>query len=376
VYVSLKDVAARAGVSFQTASKVLNGDHRVASAQTVERILAAARELEYVPNLLARGLARRDSITVGILVDDIADAALSLFVAGAQQALATAGHASVTVVVDSEADSARSVRRLLERRVNGVLVIAPSLEDDRTIGGVLGNGLPLVSINRLPGTGAVLLGSDHRATGALAGRHLIALGHSHIATIAGPVTRDVARKRLAGFRSVLDEAGVALPTGRIERGDWTAEGGYLAAAQILDRDPTVTALFVHSDVMAVGALRLLADRTIRVPQDTSVIGCDDLPLSRFLVPSLTTVHVPLSETGAQAARVLLTKISGEHVPKRELLPTHLVPRASTARPRGRRLKAASRARAPSATPRHIVTGAGRRPAQAMVLSARRRNTSR
>jgi LacI family transcriptional regulator len=340
VYISLKDVASRAGVSFQTASKVLNGRPGVAAPATAERIRAAAHELGYVPNGLARGLVRRSTITVGILADDLADGALSHFVAGAQAALAAKGHAAVLVAVRPEIDAGESLHKVLEHRVDGLLVIAPTLEQNTSFSRALRDGLPLVSLSHLPGTSAVLLGSDHRTTGELAGAHLIGLGHRAVATVTGPPQRQVVRMRRDGFRAVLDEAGIELPSERVEKGDWSADDGYHATARIIDRDPTVTAIFLHSDEMAVGALRLLADRSIGVPQRFSVIACDDLPLSRFLVPSLTTIHVPFLETGARAAAVLLDLIAGRSAPRRELLPVHLVQRESTGPPprsRGRPL---------------------------------------
>jgi LacI family transcriptional regulator, galactose operon repressor len=332
LYISLKDVAARAGVSFQTASKVLNGRPGVAAPATAERIRTAAQELGYVPNGLARGLVRSGTITIGILTDDLADGALSHFVAGAQAALAARGHAAVLVAIRPEIDAGESLHKVLEHRVDGLLIIAPSLEQNTSFSGALRDGLPLVSLSHLPGTSAVLLGSDHRVTGKIAASHLIDLGHRAIATVTGPPQRQVVRLRRDAFRNVLDEAGVALPSARVDKGDWSAGDGYHATGRILDRDPTVTAIFVHSDEMAVGALRLLADRNISVPDRFSVIGCDDLPLSRFLVPSLTTIHVPFTETGARAAALLLDLIAGRSAPRRELLPVHLVQRQSTGPP--------------------------------------------
>jgi LacI family transcriptional regulator len=327
VYVSLKDVAARAGVSFQTASKVLNGQRGVASAATVERVRRVAEELGYVPNALARGLVRRNSVTVGILVDDLADMALALFVAGAQTALAGQGHAVLLTAIGPGSGASGALRKLLEHRVDGLLVIAPSIENDSDAGAALRPDLPLVSLNRLPGVDA-----DHRATGQLAADHLVELGHRRIATIVGPRQRDVVRTRLAGFRDGLVAADIELPDHRIGESTWSPESAYRATAAVLDRDPGVTAVFAQNDLMASGVLRQLADRDLRVPEQVSVVGCDDLPTSPFLVPALTTVHVPFGETGARAAAVLLELIGGTPVARRELLPVHLVERASTRPP--------------------------------------------
>jgi LacI family transcriptional regulator len=175
--------------------------------------------------------------------------------------------------------------------------------------------------------------------------------------VTGPPSREVVRTRLRGLRTGLSTVGLDLPDGNVEVADWTADGGYAAAARLLDRNPGLTALFVQSDTMAVGVLRLLADRGVRVPEQMSVVGCDDLPLSRLLVPSLTTVAVPFVETGARAAAVLLDLIAGRDVPKRQILPVRLVPRASTGPAPTPRARGPSRPRAPagiaaSGTSRH------------------------
>ncbi len=369
MYVSLKDVAARAGVSFQTASKVLNGHEGVAASSTAERIRAAARDLGYVPNLLARGLVRRSSITVGIIIDDLADPALSSFVSGAQAALAAGGHAAVLVSVRPESDSASSLHKLVAHRVDGVLVVAPSLEADRRFSAAVRDEMPLVSLNHLPGTSAVLLGSCHRTTGRLAGEHLVQMGHRAIATVTGPPTREVVRARLKGFREALADAAVDLPDDLVEVADWTADGGYAAAARLLDRNPAITALFVHSDLMATGVLRMLADRRVSVPRQTSVVGCDDLPISRFLVPSLTTVSIPFVETGARAAAVLLDRIGGREVAPRELLPVELIRRGSTAGPPTARARAPSEGPTPAGRPSGAPTRRPRTPNTAPPASS-------
>jgi LacI family transcriptional regulator len=329
MYVSLRDVAARSGVSFQTASKVLNGRAGVVSAQTRERILAAADELGYVPNALARGLVRRSSVTVGVLADDFADLAVSQFVLAAQRAVAARGHAALIASVHAGTNAEQAVRKLLEHRVDGILVVAPSLEEDPVLGGTLRGALPAVSINHIHGGGVPVVGSDHGATGDLAGRHLLALGHRRIGTVTGPRHRRVVQSRMRGFRSALQDAGQRLAPRRVIEADWTHAGGSRALHRLLTAEPDLTAVFVHSDVMAVGVLNALHQRGVRVPDDCSVIGCDDLSFAAYLVPALTTVRVPFHQTGERAATLLLDRIRGQSVPPRELLPVELVVRAST-----------------------------------------------
>ena len=330
MYVSLKDVAERAGVSFQTASKVLNGNSGVVSPATRERILAAARDLGYVPNALARGLVRRDSLTVGILADDFSDASLARFVVAAQRTIERQGHAALVATTTQGSD--RPLRRLQEYRVNGVLVIAPSVEEDDGVGEYLRGPIPAVTLNHIPGGGVPAVGSDHRRTGVLAAEHLLALGHRLIGTITGPTARRVVVSRLRGFREALLAADVDLPERRVRATEWDARSAAEATHELLDADPFVTAIFAHNDDMAFGVLAALRVRGVPVPEKCSVVGCDDLPLAEFAAPPLTTVRVPFDETGARAAELLLARIRGEHTPPRDLLPVQLVVRSSTAPP--------------------------------------------
>jgi LacI family transcriptional regulator len=329
VYVSLKDVAARSGVSFQTASKVLNGHSGVASPSTRERILRAAAKLGYVPNAMARGLVRQASVTIGVLADDFSDLAVSQFVLAAQRAAASRGHGALISSVHADVDAELAVRKLLEYRVDGILVAAPSLEDEPRLGVALRGPLPVVSINRIHGGGVPMIGSDHAMTGTLAARHLLGLGHRRIGTVIGPRGRQVVQRRMRGFREALRAAGQPLPERRIAEADWTYDGGWAATHRLLDTDPTITAVFVHNDVMAMGALKALHERGLRLPADCSVVGCDDLSFAAYLVPPLTTVRIPFEETGARAAALLLDRIGGKDIPARDLLPVELVVREST-----------------------------------------------
>jgi LacI family transcriptional regulator len=334
VYVSLKDVAARSGVSFQTASKVLNGRSGVVSPGTRERILRAAGELGYVPNAMARGLVRQASLTVGVLADDFSDLAVSQFVLAAQRAAAGSGHGALISSVHADIDALLAVRKLLEYRVDGILVAAPSLEDDPALGAALRGPLPVVSINRIHGGGVPMIGSDHAETGTLAAEHLLGLGHRRIGTVIGPRGRQVVQRRMRGFRAALRAAGEPLPERRVVEADWTSDGGWAATHRLLDADPTVTAVFVHNDTMAMGALKALHERGLRLPAECSVVGCDDLSFAAYLVPPLTTVRIPFQETGERAANLLLDRIAGKTIPARDLLPVELVVRDSTGPPPG------------------------------------------
>ena len=326
---SLRDVASVSGVSFQTAGKVLNGKGSVSEA-TRERILRAARDLNYVPNAVARGLVTRKTFTIGIVASDLADAELARFVVGAEREARSRGHAVLLGNVDSEGtDAERYLRMLLERRVDGILTAAPQMEHDERVGDLLRGPTPAVSIHRVPGRGVSLVGSDHRQTGLLATRHLLDGGHRRVATVTGSKGRQVTAHRLEGYRKALAEKDVPFDPDLVAGGEWDADAAHGATLRLLDRAPDATAFFAQADVMALGVLSALREKGLAVPEDVAVVGCDDIPLAAHAAPPLTTVHVPFYETGKTAVRLLLDTIAGKiGEPRRVLLPVDLVVRAS------------------------------------------------
>lgn len=325
----MRDVAYKAGVSFQTAGKVLNGKGSV-SPETRERILVAAEDLGYVPNTLARSLVTRSTCTIGIVASDLSDAELARFVIGAEREARRRGHGVLIGSIDPVgSDAERYLRMLVERRVDGILTAAPQLEHDERIGALLGGEVPAVSIHRVPGVDVSLVGSDHVETGILATRHLLELGHDRIATVTGSKDRQVTARRLRGYERALDEAGVPYDEDLVESGGWEAQKAHDATLRLLERSPDITAFYAQNDRMAFGVLSALHGRGVRVPEDCAVVGCDDIPLAAHAIPPLTTVHVPFYETGETAVRVLLDIIAGRtDVPERVLLPVHLVRRVS------------------------------------------------
>jgi LacI family transcriptional regulator len=328
-YVSIKDVAARAGVSFQTASKVLNGGDVRVAARTAERILAAADELGYSPNTIARSLVRRRTGTLGLVATDASDVAISQISVAAEQAARRHGHAVlVGHLAQDSTEGADVVRALIGRRVDGVIAAAPQVEHDPDVAEMLRTYVPAVSLHHLPGGGVPEVGSSHRETGRLAAEHLISLGHTSIGTVTGLFRRRVTRSRLHGYEDALRAAGLEPDVDLVAEADWTAGGAAAATALLLERVPRITAIFVHSDMMAMGVLSALQRSGRRVPADVAVVSCDDIPFARYLTPPLTTVRVPLAETGELAVELLLRSIAGEPVPERSALPVELIIRES------------------------------------------------
>lgn len=327
---SVKDVAALSGVSFQTAGKVLNGKGSV-SEETRERILSVARDLGYVPNILARSLVTRSTRAIGLVASDFSDPNLSRFIVGAEQEARRQGFVVVIISIDPDGGGGdRAARALIERRVDGVLLAAPQMEGDTKTARLISRQAPTVSLHHVHGGGVSTVGSDHSLTGMLATRHLIEIGHRSIATITGPLARRVTRSRLRGYRQAVEEAGLSYEESLVDEADWQIAGGFEATRRLLSRRPDVTAIFAQNDTMAIGALSFLGGLGRRVPGDCAVVGCDDIEMAAYTSPPLTSVRVPFYETGEEAVRLLLAMIaSGSAEPKRVLLPVELIPRASS-----------------------------------------------
>ncbi len=338
---SIKDVAARAGVSFQTVSKVLNGGGSV-SRTTRRAILDAADQLGYLPDASARGLVRRRTQLLGVVVGDLADETLARFVVAAEREARRLGYALAIVSLGSEPAAAaegmrrvpgtainqRSVLALLERRVDGILLAAPQLEEDDQLGRLLTEGVPVVSLHSVPGGVASLVGSDHEEVGWLVTKHLLDHGHRRIGVIAGPSSRRVSRARLRGHRAALEAEAGDVGNDLVEQGDWLPTGGAAATRRLLARRPDITALAVHNDLMAIGALEALHDLGRTAPAGVAVVSVDDIPVAAHTIPPLTTVAIPFEETGSVAATSLVDLVEGRTVPDRRHVPVSLRVRRS------------------------------------------------
>jgi len=330
-HVSVKDVAARSGVSFQTTSKVLNGGGSVSDA-TRARIIRAASDLGYVPNLQARSLVMRRTLTVGLIAGDFSDPGLSRTLAGAEQEARRQGYGVVISSIEPEGSGTEyALPAMMERRVDGIMLAAPQMEADRALSHVLDRTLPIVSIHHIAGGTISTVGPDDELAGYLATRHLVELGHRVIGSVTGIRGRRLTQSRQRGFRRALDEAGIESADELVEEGGEKVAGGTAAAARLLERRPDFTAVFCHHDLGALGVMRALRDAGRRVPEQCSLVSCDDLDMAAFTTPPLTTVHVPFYEAGGEAMRLLLRMVGDAAVkPVRVHLPVHLVTRGSTA----------------------------------------------
>lgn len=323
----MRDVARRAGVSQPLVSLVIGGNPTVRVAEsTRERILEAARDLGYRPNAVAQALVRGRSFAIGLIIPDLRNPFFTDVVSGAERVAAEEGYAVLFCdAVEISAD--RHLEALRARQVDGIIMDAmgaASLGD-----GALA-GLNVVLIDEpsdvLPG-----VESDAGGAGRLAAEHLLGLGHRHLGYL-GPASGVWAfRMRERGFTSTLRQAGLTIASADLRRAPATVDGGQAAMRVLLGRSPRPTAVFCANDRMALGALKACALAGVPVPQDLSIVGCDDIEASRLVTPELTTVAVPARELGARAARLLFRLLRGEPGRSVKPLPVRLVVRGTTAR---------------------------------------------
>ncbi|MEU7477974.1 LacI family DNA-binding transcriptional regulator [Lentzea sp. NPDC042327] len=310
--VTLAEVAKQAGVSLATASRVLNGSTRQVSEELSDRVLRTAEELGYVPNASAQALARNSSSLVGLVVHDITDPYFSCIAAGVTRVAEENGLVVVLGTTNRSPDREVELLSTLRAHRARAVVLAGSRTTDRAAQARLaaeidafteqGGRVACVSQAKL-GTDTVVPGN--RAGGRALARELAALGHRRFAVLGGPSDLVVARDRLAGFKAGLADAGVAPPV--VVNGPLTRDGGYEAALELLAtrRQARATCVFAVTDVMAMGAMAALRERGVRVPEDMSIAGFDDIPTLRDTVPALSTVRLPLERMGEIAAGLVL-----------------------------------------------------------------------
>lgn len=325
------DVARLAGVSRTTVSFVLNAREDMSiSPATRDRVLDAASVLGYQPNAPASQLARGASLTIGLVLRQdpgqvASDALLPQTVQGLGDAARDAGY---QVLVESLPPAPGGYRRLLQsRRVDGLVVSGP-LADDAELRRVLDDGFPMVLQGHAARLNSPSVDVDNVAGARAAVRHLIDQGHTSIAMITNAhLTYTSAAERLAGYQLALTEAGLEFDPRLIAEGAFVAQSGFEAMAMLLERRP-FTAVFVASDVLALGAMGAIRANRLRIPADVSLVGFDDIPLAAYFDPPLTTVSIPAYDLGKTAGNLLLAQIRGEPVPQRTLLDTDLKVRES------------------------------------------------
>ena len=315
--VTLKAVAAHLGLSAGTVSAVLNDapSARHIPKTTRERIVAAARKLDYRPNFFARSLRKQRTFTIGVIAHEIGDGYSSAVIAGIEDSARQRNYFFLTGVHRHDPELfEKYARLLLQRGAEGIITVDFNLEHSLPV--------PAVAVaGHVYNEGVTNIVLDHRHAAELALKHLTELGHKKIAILKGNPNSADSKPRWDGVESIAHEMGLQLDPElviQIDTMDSTPSLGYPFGKRLVERKHPFTALFAYNDISAIGAIRAFQESGLRVPQDVSVVGFDDIPAAAFHYPSLTTIRQPLHKMGEIAVGVLLEQIESKPESEREI----------------------------------------------------------
>ncbi|MDO5602522.1 MAG: LacI family DNA-binding transcriptional regulator [Oscillospiraceae bacterium] len=331
--VRLLDVAHRAGVGVGTASRVLNNEPSVGEDKR-QRVMAAIAELGYRRNAIARSLKVNRTKTLGVIIPDVANEFYSEIVRGAEDAARREKYNILLCSTDGNPEKERhTVIMLSEKQVDGIIMLSYGLSPE-TLESLKKADVPVALISTLTEEPSfITVNISNKSAARQAAEYLIGLGHQSIAMIAGPQTdRDGGENRLAGYREALEKHGLSYDAALVERSSaYTYEEGYLCMQRILSRKRGFTAVFAASDHMAIGCIKALWDNGLQVPSDISVIGFDNLSITAYSTPPVTTVNQPRYEMGRFAAQKICRVLAGEEIDDPHLQLEHsIIRRDSTA----------------------------------------------
>ncbi len=335
---TLEEVAKLAGVSRSTVSRVINA-HPSVSGSTRARVEAAVEQCGYRPHAVARSLATSRTHILGMMIPEavsklFTDPYFPLMLRGATEACNKSDYQLILSLFTASTESSNWLDRAIHSGYLDGVVAANTSLDDALIPGLLSSTIPFITVGRHPDSRVNYVDVDNVAGAGMAAEYLIRLGHERIGMIAGPRDMTPARDRLEGFRAVMGAHHLPAPDQVIAEGDFTEAGGRAAMMDLLSEHPT--AVFAASDSMAIGAIKAIRSYDLRVPEDVSVVGFDDVPSAVSTEPELTTVRQPIEQLGQLAVEVLITLIEGGtgngRPTQRIVLPTELIIRRSCAPP--------------------------------------------
>ncbi|MBN1201991.1 MAG: LacI family DNA-binding transcriptional regulator [Anaerolineae bacterium] len=327
------DIARKSGVSYSTVSRALSGYEFVKSS-TREKVLQAARELEYVPNQQARSLAGGRSNMIGVLVPDLSNSYISEIIHGIDDELAKSDYNIILYTTHRhQGKESEYVATMVNSGADGLLLVVPLISSSY-LDALHQQDFPYVLLDQMNERKQSLsVIATNRAGAYEATQYLIELGHRHIGFISGLEGLNSATERLAGYKTALSDHGIHLDSEYIVGGDFRVQGGYLATQKLLSLQKPPTAIFASNDMSAFGAIEAIRQHGLHIPDDISVLGFDDLSQASLVYPKLTTVHQPLVEMGREAVIMLLECIEYPAQEMRQtILPTKLIIRDSCAPP--------------------------------------------
>jgi len=336
--VTIKEIAKEAGVSIATVSMILNNKDEKISKTTRARVLDIAKQMNYIPNIMARSLVTRQTKTIGLIIPDIANPFFPEIARGAED---KASQCKYSVIYCSTDDSIsreyKCIDTLNEKMVDGI-ILAHSVDREEGLSGLKRCRVPIVLIDRdyeIPNlVGKVLVNNTAASYAGVS--YLLEKGYKKIIYIAGPMNTQTAKDRLEGYKIALEEKDVKYYSSHVKIGEYRSHWGEIATNEFLDEGIEFDAIFCGNDLIAIGAIKALKNAGIRIPEDVGVMGFDDIYMARMLDPELTTIKQPNYEMGFQAAELLINalehskrngNLSGEVI--KVILDTELIIRKST-----------------------------------------------
>lgn len=329
-YVTIRDIAERAGVSINTVSRALNNKPDI-SEETRRKILKIAQELGYVKNATASSLRSKQTNIVGVIIADSANPFYAEVLKGIEAASRKHGYQIMLMNTERVYENEeKAIEVLLQRRVDGLL-ITPVQDRSDDIKALIERKVPFVIVGRhFEELEVDEIHSDEVKGGYLATRHLIERGRKNILVITGYLFKSAAYMRLEGYKKALKEYGIPFREELIIEPDIDIESGYQAMREAIEKGLEFDAVFCYNDLLAFGAMKALKERGYRIPEDVAVVGYDDIVYSSFVCPSLTTVRIKKFEMGYEAFRMLLQRLKGRRKKrKRVILDVELVVRESS-----------------------------------------------
>lgn len=327
--VTIRDLAEAAGVSVTTVSQILNGKGERFSIETRQRVHQLQEDLGYVPDFNARNLIMKSAQTIGVLVPNLGNPFFSMFIRGVQQT-SRERHFIPLIFGANHDEQLESyyLQELIKRAVDGLIIASASITGEAIDNILKKNGIPYLLIDQNGGPSVDRIRVDDEQGGQLAARHLLTLGHQRIVVVMPEHPTQNLRIRLTGFKAQLVDQQIPLADSAVITSPMTKLGGYQATAAVLAQHPT--AVFAINDETALGLMRGLHEQGVRVPDDISVLGYDDIDLDEYVVPKLTTIHQPVVTMGQQATELLINRVQNQRQPAQMVdLPVVLKQREST-----------------------------------------------
>jgi LacI family transcriptional regulator len=326
---TIQDVAKRANVSIATVSRVINKSSHSVNEETKKRVLKAVEELDFRPNALAQGLIMKRTMTIGVIIPDISNPYYAEIVRGIQDVADEAGYTVILQNTDrKQTRIIKHIHLLREKRVDGIIFSGGIIHGYETLYALRELSRRVVVIGRhevdFP---AVSVDNIGGATHAIL--HLLGLGHKRIGFIDGPEKSPSGIERQRGYRNALAQNGITFEARLLKRGNMTPESGYKAAKKLFGLKDRPTAIFASNDLMAFGAIYAAKEMGLKVPDDVAVLGFDNIPLSSYFEPTLTTVEIPMYDLGIASMQMLVNLICGNEFDRFKLFKTKLLVRAST-----------------------------------------------